>query len=268
MAFIGSLNIFERNPTELFMSHEHSIHDQLKALIRLQYIDSRIDQVTKLRGDLPDEIRDLEDERAGLQTRLEKYEQEQKEQEVARRQSELSIKESEALIARYEEQQLQVRNNREYDALTKEIEAQRQRIIESKQAILSIEQGIAPRESMMASARERLGVLAEVLSSKQDELNNVLADTKQEQDALETVRAEAADHVEKRYLRAYTRLRNRVRDGRAVVKLDRGAAAGYAVPPQRQVEIRQRNRIIVCEHTGRIIVDGDLYEETTAPMDM
>ena len=112
-------------------AHEHSIHDQLIALIRLQHIDSKIDQIKKLRGDLPDEIRDMEDEMEGLSTRLEKLQQEQKDNDVAKKQAENDVKDAEGLIKKYEEQQLQVRNNREYDALTKEIEAQKQRIVDA-----------------------------------------------------------------------------------------------------------------------------------------
>lgn len=241
---------------------ETSIGEQLKALIKLQHIDSKIDQVTKLRGDLPDEIRDLEDEREGLTTRLDKLEAELHESEAGKRQAEFDIKESESLILKYEEQQLQVRNNREYDALTKEIEAQKQRIIDSHARIEEIALQGPDREINVGIAKGRLGELDEILSGKRGELNEVLDDTKHEQAALEDRRSDAEVHVDARYLRAYKRLRARLRDGRAVVPLERGAAAGFAVPPQRQLEIRQRNRIVACEHTGRIIVDAELYEET------
>lgn len=247
---------------------ETSIGEQLKALIRLQHIDSRIDQLEKLRGDLPEEIRDLEDEKKGLETRIQKYEQEKTENEVARRQAELDIKDSEMLIKRYEEQQLQVRNNREYDALTKEIEAQKQRILDSQRRIEEIDGSKDEHAVAVEAARQRLAELDEVLTAKRGELNEVLEDTKQEQSALEGLRAEAEQAVDKRYLRAYERLRERLRDGRAVVPLERGAAAGFAVPPQRQVEIRQGNRIVACEHTGRIIVDSDLYTSTIEEMDV
>jgi predicted nucleic acid-binding Zn-ribbon protein len=242
--------------------NESSISEQLKALIRLQYIDSRIDQVKKLRGDLPEEIRDLEDERTGLQTRLEKYNQEKQDSELAHRKAELDIKESESLIKRYEEQQLQVRNNREYDALTKEIEAQRQRILDSQHLMETIDANAGGHDAAVEAAQARLNDLDAILESKQNDLREVLEDTKQEQSGLEALRDDAEDAVDNRYLRAYKRLRSRVRDGRAVVKLERGAAAGFAVPPQRQVEIRQRNRIVACEHTGRIIVDGELFDQT------
>ncbi|MEZ4698841.1 MAG: hypothetical protein R2834_00810 [Rhodothermales bacterium] len=247
--------------------HESGIGEQLKALIRLQHVDSRIDQLEKMRGDLPDEIRDLEDEKTGLETRLNNLKQEEKENEVALRQAEMTIKESEGLIKKYEEQQLQVRNNREYDALTKEIEAQKQRIIDSNLQIEQINQTTVSNKVAHEEAELRLKDLLEILGGKRKELDEVLGDTKQEQDELEAKRAEAESAVDSRYLRAYKRLRSRLRDGRALVPLERGAASGYAVPPQRQVEIRQRNRIVACEHTGRIIVDSELYLETIGEMD-
>jgi hypothetical protein len=243
-------------------AQETSIGEQLKALVRLQHIDSKIDQVTQLRGDLPDEIRDLEDEQEGLATRLEKLETEKSEIEVGKRQSEVDIKESESLIQKYEEQQLQVRNNREYDALTKEIEAQKQRIVESQARIEELTLQAPDTEVAVETAKTRLAELTEVLDQKKGELQEVLEDTKHEQAELEKARDAAEEFVDPRYLRAYKRLRSRLRDGRAVVPLERGAAAGFAVPPQRQLEIRQRNRIVACEHTGRIIVDLELFEET------
>ncbi len=245
---------------------ETSIGDQLRALIRLQHIDNRIDQIKKLRGDLPEEIEDLEDEKAGLETRLQKYEQEQEEQEEAASQAERDIKEAETLIKKYEEQQLQVRNNREYDALTKEIEAQKTRIAEANGAIEEAGRVSESHEEAIGETRERLEALVDLLDEKRDDLKNVLEDTKQEQSDLEGAREAAEEEVDDRYLRAYERLRSRLRDGRAVVPLARGAAAGFTVPPQRQVEIRQRNRIIVSEHDGRVIVDRELYDKTVEDM--
>lgn len=247
---------------------ETSIGEQLRALIRLQHIDSRIDQIEKLRGDLPDEIRDLEDEKEGLETRIDKLKQEEQENEVAKRQAGLDIQEAESLIKKYEEQQLQVRNNREYDALTKEIEAQKQRIVDSQTRIQEVDANADSHTLAIEAAQARLAELDEILGGKRGDLKEVLDDTKQEQGALQDKRDKAAEEVDARYLRAYNRLRNRLRDGRAVVPLERGAAAGFAVPPQRQVEIRQGNRIVACEHTGRIIVDSDLFGETVENMDV
>lgn len=248
-------------------AQETSIHEQLRALIRLQHIDSRIDQVEKLRGDLPEEIRDLEDEKTGLMTRIDKIKQEEKDIAEDRLQAERDIKEAELLIKKYEEQQLQVRNNREYDALTKEIEAQKQRIVDAQKRTEETEGSADEQAAAITEAEGRLAELDEVLSTKKNELDEVLKETKQEQSELEDFREEASQKVDKRYLRAYNRLRNRLRDGRAVVQLERGAAAGFAVPPQRQVEIRQRNRIVACEHTGRIIVDKELYADTVQEME-
>jgi len=243
-----------------------TVEDQLRALVRLQHIDNRIDQIRKLRGDLPEEIQDLEDEKAGLETRLENYEEEVKEKEVAKRQAELDIKEAEGLIDKYEEQQLQVRNNREYDALTKEIEGQKERISKARETIEEAENTIESHESSIEETKERLEELNDVLGKKREQLDEVMEDTEDEEKTLEDIRDEAEEKVDARYLKAYSKLRNRLRDGRAVVPLKRGAAAGFAVPPQRQVEIRQRKRIIPCEHTGRIIVDQGLYNETIDEM--
>ena len=243
-----------------------TIEDQLRALIRLQYIDSRIDQIRKLQGDLPDEIRDLEDEKAGLETRIEKAKREAQESEVQRKKYKLDIAESEGLIRKYEEQQLQVRNNREYDALTKEIEAQRQRIQNAHDAIEELTTRDSDNEGAVTDADERLKELDAILKEKRKELGQVVEDTKAEQDEYAAKRETASESIDERYLRAYERLRGRMRDGRAVVPIERGAAAGYLVPPQRQVEIRQRDRIVVSEHDGRIVVDDQLFREVTEEM--
>ena len=243
-----------------------TVEDQLRALVRLQHIDNRIDQIRKLRGDLPEEIQDLEDEKAGLETRLENYEEELKEKKVAKRQAELDIKEAEGLIDKYEQQQLQVRNNREYDALTKEIEGQKERISNARKTIEEAEKTLEKNEGAIEETKDRLDDLRSVLDDKRDKLDEVLQETEDEESQLEQIRDEAEEEVDDRYLKAYTKLRDRLRDGRAVVPLKRGAAAGFAVPPQRQVEIRQRKHIVACEHTGRIIVDQELYNETVQEM--
>ncbi len=238
-----------------------TIEDQLRALVRLQLIDTQIDQLTKLRGDLPDEIRDLEDERVGLQTRLGKIDQDKKEAEVQKKKLKLDIAESEGLIRKYEEQQLQVRNNREYDALTKEIEAHRQRIQGAYEEIERYENLDVDSAETVDGADDQLSELESRIKEKQVELERVVEETKTEQDAFEEQRDKAAGQIDERFRRAYERLRTRVRDGRAVVPIERGAAAGFMVPPQRQVEVRQRDRIIVSEHDGRIIVDDALFAE-------
>ncbi len=244
-----------------------TIEDQLRALVRLQAIDSRIDQLTKLRGDLPDEIRDLEDDKAGLNTRLTKIDQDKKDGEVNRKKLKLDVAESEGLIRKYEEQQLQVRNNREYDALTKEIEAHRQRIAASLEEIERIETVDEDAVETVDTSGDRLSGLDAQIADKKAELDRVVEETRAEQEGYEGQRQKAVEHIDDRYLRAYERLRGRLRDGRAVVPIERGAAAGFMVPPQRQVEIRQRDRIIVSEHDGRILVDDALFQEVSAEVD-
>ncbi|PAP77397.1 zinc ribbon domain-containing protein [Rubrivirga marina] len=241
-----------------------TIEDQLRALVRLQIIDTKIDQLTKLRGDLPEEIQDLEDERAGLNTRLNKIDQDKKEAEVQKKKLKLDIAESEGLIRKYEEQQLQVRNNREYDALTKEIEAHRQRIQTAYEEIERYDNLDENTAETVEGADDTLKELEARIAEKRVELDRVVEETKTEQDQYEEQRAEAAEAIDERYLRAYERLRTRVRDGRAVVPIERGAAAGFMIPPQRQVEVRQRDRIIVSEHDGRIVVDEALFDEVSA----
>ena len=242
------------------------IEEQLRALIRLQHIDSRIDQVTKLQGDLPEEIRDLEDEKTGLTTRIGNSKSEAQESDVQRKKLKMDIAECEGLIRKYEEQQLQVRNNREYDALTKEIEAQRQRISTAAEQIEELTTNDIESEAAVEAAHIRLKELDELLVAKQKELEQVVAETEAEQAGFQKRRKKATKAIDDRYLRGYERLRTRMRDGRAVVPIERGAAGGYAVPPQRQVEVRQRNRVIVSEHDGRMIVDDELYREVVKKM--
>ncbi|MBN8588324.1 MAG: hypothetical protein J0L94_08370 [Rhodothermia bacterium] len=248
------------------MAEELSIPEQLKALIRLQYIDGRIDQMHKLRGDLPDEIRDLEDERVGLQRRIDKYQQEKQDGELERKRIQFDQLESQSLIERYQKQQNQVRNNREYDALTKEIEVHRQRIQESNFRMETLKQRDEANAIALEHVLGRMEQLDNMVDGKKDELNAVMEDTRHEEDALLERRASLESAIDARYRMAYNRLRSRLRDGRAVIAIERGAAAGYAVPTQRQVEIRQRNKVIVCEHSGRIIVDQDLFRETVEEM--
>ncbi len=246
---------------------ERTIREQLRALVRLQHIDNCIDSLEKERGDLPNEIRDLEDAIAGLQTRIRNTQEEQEGLIVKRRRWELDIKDAEMLVKRYEEQQPQVRNNREYDALSKEIETQQDRIAEAAQMIEETAGLHDEQTAKMAEAEALLKEQEVEIEHKRSQLEEVSAATVQKLEELEGLRLLARESVDERYRRAYDRLRKRLRDGRAVVELERGAAAGFAVPPQRQVEIRQRNRIIACEHTGRIIVDPEMYAESTADLE-
>lgn len=240
---------------------ENNLLQQLQGLVRLQHFDTLIDQNNRLRGDLPEEIRDLEEERANSLAKIEKFSTEKKESELEQRRSEMEKIESESLIERYQKQQTQVRNNREYDALSKEIENQKARIREANERIEQMRQR---DESNVASQKfidTRLTELEQIINEKQAELNNVLDDTRQEREKLEVEREKVSGELDEKYLTAYMRLRNRLKDGRAVVPVVRGSAAGYAVPAQKQLDIRQRNQLIFCEHSGRILVDEGLFLE-------
>lgn len=243
-----------------------SVPAQLRALVRLQYFDSKLDDLRKLHGDLPNEIRDLEDETVGLETRLRNFSHDDAEGVRTLSDAEAQIRDSEAQIKRYTDQQNTVRNNREYDTLTKEIEAQRQRIIDAQARIDEVTTARPLREEATASAKLRLTEIADLLEIKRGELTSVMEETKSEADALRARRDEVAEDVDAGHRRTYERLRTRLRDGRAVVPLERGAAGGYAVPPQRQVEVGKRARVLNCEHTGRIIVDPELFREVTDEM--
>jgi len=236
-----------------------TIREQLRALIRLQHIDNCIDSLQKERGNLPEEIVDLEDDIEGLRTRIRNSESEKKTLATRRKRWEIDIKDAEMLIKRYEDQQPQVRNNREYDALTKEIDTQQARIAEATLAMESTEGLDDELTFRVTEAQESLKEREVDIEEKRIQLREVSAATEQKLAEWNTLRIQALERVDARYRRAYDRLRKRLRDGRAVVKLERGAAGGFAVPPQRQVEIRQGNRIIACEHTGRIIVDPKMY---------
>ena len=246
---------------------ERTIREQLRALIRLQHIDNCIDSLEKERGDLPNEIRDLEDAIEGLNTRIRNTQEEQEMLIMERRRWDTELKESEALIKRYEDQQPLVRNNREYDALTKEIEDQQKKIANLTQQILETDGVDGELVTKILEAQTSLEARQDEIEHKKAQLEEVSAATEQKLEELEGLRELLRQEVDARYRRAYDRLRRRLRDGRAVVKLERGAAGGFAVPPQRQVEIRQRNRIIACEHTGRIIVDPEMYTRSTSDLE-
>ena len=205
----------------------------------------------------------MEDETAGLKTRLENIKREQHDVETRRNRSRLDIMEAEQLIKKYEDHQMLVRNNREFDALTKEVEAQRTRIQDATKFIESTENKSEEAEMVVVATETRLEEVQSTLSAKREQLSAVLATTDQRQANLEDRRQEAAGKVDSRYLLAYTKLRKKLRTAGPSLCCKGGAAGGFAVPPQRRAEIRQRNRIIPCEHTGRIIVDSELYMETT-----
>lgn len=244
---------------------EIPVEEKLKALYDLQQIDSQIDKLRTVRGELPLEVRDLEDVVAGLETRIASYEQEIKalEDEIAARKN--STKDAQAAIKKYESQQNKVRNNREFDSITKEIEFQNLEIQLSDKKIKEAKANIAAKTEILESASADLKERKKDLKHKQEELDNIIAETQKEEDALIKKSKQAEAHIEDRLLNAYKRIRQNVRNGLAVVSVERDACGGCfnKIPPQRQLDIRTHKKIIVCEHCGRVLVD---YSEQELPV--
>ncbi len=241
---------------------ENTVAQQLDALQKLQEIDSALDNIRKVRGDLPEEVQDLEDEIAGYETRIQKFRD-----EITAFKSEISqykqaIKDAEKLIKRYEEQQMNVRNNREYDAISKEVELQSLeiQIIEKKTKEFYFK--IERKEEEIEQLKLVLGERQKDLDSKKGELAQIVAESEAEERELVNGRTEAESDIEKRLLYSYNRIRSNARNGLAVVAVKRGACGGCfnTVPPQRQADIRDRKKIIVCEHCGRILADVEAVE--------
>ncbi|MCL2328870.1 MAG: C4-type zinc ribbon domain-containing protein [Bacteroidetes bacterium] len=236
-----------------------TVEDKLRALYQLQETDSKIDEINRLRGELPLEVKDLEDELAGLQTRIEKIQAEiaERKENIAVKKNE--IKEAQNQIKKYEQQQMEVRNNREYEAITKEMEFQKLEIELCEKRIreytFDIENKTAVLEATQLKHEER-GI---DLKQKQNELNEIVAETKKEVEDLTAKSGELASVIEDRLLSAYKRIRSNARNGLAVVSVERDACGGCfnKIPPQRQLDIRSYKKIIVCEYCGRILIDSE-----------
>lgn len=247
---------------------ENTVAKKLEALEKLQAIDSKIDEVKKIRGALPEEVQDLEDEIAGYQTRIEKQADEKKEMEGSISANKTAIKDAEKLIKKYEEQQMNVRNNREYDAITKEIELQQLEIQILEKRIKEAYEKIEGKEAETQETQDILAERDKDLKSKKDELESIVKESEDDEQKMDKERAKAAKAVDERLLKSYDKVRNNMRNGLAVVPVKRGACGGCfnVVPPQKQAEIREKKKIIVCEHCGRILSDvEDVIEEEVKP---
>lgn len=247
---------------------ENTVAKKLEALEKLQALDSKIDEIKKVRGALPEEVQDLEDEIAGYQTRIEKQGEEQKELEEAISANKTAIKDAEKLIKKYEEQQMNVRNNREYDAITKEMELQQLEIQILEKRIKESHEKIDAKKEEMEETKAILSEREKDLKSKKDELASIVKESEADEQKMEKDREKATKGVEERLLKSYEKVRHNMRNGLAVVPVKRGACGGCfnVVPPQKQAEIREKKKIIVCEHCGRILSDvEDVIEEEVAP---
>lgn len=240
-------------------SAETPVASKLEALLNLQRIDSQLDEIRRVRGDLPEEVRDLEDEIAGYEVRVSKFDEEiagLNEQIKMRKQA---AKDAEGLIRKYEEQQQNVRNNREYEAIAKEIELQRLEIQISEKKIKEAQYQIELKNNDIAGTKQRLDERRKDLANKQGELQTIVGESEADEKKLMTERDGAVQPIEERLLMAYTRIRGNVRNGLAVVTVKRDACGGCfnTVPPQRQADIISHKKIIVCEHCGRVLADVD-----------
>jgi len=242
---------------------EVSVEERLHALFSLQLVDSEIDKIKTLRGELPLEVQDLEDEIAGLETRLGNLREEvvTLDKSVSKKNHEIS--EAEALIKKYEEQQKNVRNNREFDSLSKEIEFQNLEIELFNKKIREFNVQIDDKKLVIGDSEAILAERKTDLENKRSELDEIISDTQKEEEGLFKKLEEVQEVIEDRLLTAYKRIRSNARNGLAVVPVQRDACGGCfnQIPPQRQLDIKSRKKIIVCEYCGRILVDDEIIKE-------
>ncbi len=243
---------------------EVSVEERLKALYELQCVLSEIDKIKTLRGELPLEVQDLEDEIAGLKTRIEKYNSDFVELKQRIEGEKIKIEEAHAKIEKNTEQQNNgVRNSREFDALSKEIEYQSLEIELAEKHIREYSAEFELKSAEVETAKTRCAERSEDLAQKKGELNEIVAETKQEEERLRIQAQALEEKIEPRLLAAFKRIRKNARNGLAVVTVERDACGGCfnKIPPQRQLDIRQRKKIIVCEYCGRILVDSEMSHE-------
>ncbi|MXV37725.1 hypothetical protein GO491_03375 [Flavobacteriaceae bacterium Ap0902] len=245
-----------------------TVEEKLRALYDLQLIDSRLDEIRNTRGELPLEVQDLEDEIVGLEKKNEKTSDEIKTLEHDINVKKEDIKQSESLIKKYTKQQDNVRNNREFEALSKEIEYQELEIQLSEKRIREFKAKIEHKNESLAKIGEKLDSYKEHLAHKKSELDKIVEETQKEEETLKAKAEEFSENIEPRLLKAYNKIRASVKNGLAVVPVERGASAGsyFTIPPQRQMEIALRKKIISDEHSGRILVDGELAAEEKEKM--
>jgi predicted nucleic acid-binding Zn-ribbon protein len=237
-----------------------SVAQKLEALVKLQSIDTKLDELKKLRGDLPDEVQDLEDEIEGYKTRLIRHENDLKEIEEGNKKHKEGIKEAEKLIKKYSEQQKNVRNNREFDAITKEVELQELEIQLCEKKIKEGKESIAQKKDELEKTQALINERGEHLENKKKELNDIMVESQEEEKRLLEDREKATQRIEEKTLKYYERLRSSLSNGLAVVRVVRGAAEGcnIVIPPQKIAEIREKKKIVIDEHSGRILADVDL----------
>lgn len=242
---------------------ETTVAEKLDALYALQKIDSQIDKIRTVRGELPLEVQDLEDEIEGLDTRIKNLQEEAKELDTEVSDRKQAIKDAEAAIVKFKDQQNNVRNNREFESLAKEIEYQELEIKLHDKRMKEAKIKITAKKEVLDEAKERLEFRKGDLKVKQDELNEIVGETQKEEDALIAQSEKAKALIDVRLIAAYDRLRTNAKNGLAVVGVDRDSCGGCfnKIPPQRQLDIDTRRKVIVCEHCGRILVPAEVVEQ-------
>ena len=240
-----------------------TVEEKLRALYDLQLVHSRIDKLRSVRGELPLEVMDLEDEISGLQKRIDRVKGEVDDLESEINDRKNQIKQAQTFIKKYEEQQMNVRNSREYDAITKEVEFQNLEIQLAEKRIREYQSKIDNKCEVLTESTTQLAERLQHLEHKKAELDTILAETQAEEDALNKLGADLEGKIEERLLNAYHRIRENSKNGMAVVTIERGATGGsfFTIPPQQQLEIAQRKKITTSEHCGRILVDPELASE-------
>ena len=241
---------------------EFSIEEKLVSLVRLQKIDSKLDEIQILKGELPMEVKDLEDEIEGLHARQTRVEEEINGIQEFIEQRKEGIKESQALIKKYEKQSENVKNNREFEAINKEIEMQQLEEKLCEKHIKDATEEIADKARQLELAKKAVATKEANLSGKKAELEKIINETEKEEKHYNKDAAAARTDADERLLMSYDRIRKNYRNGLAVVPVERDSCGGcfHAIPPQKQSEIKLRKKITVCENCGRILVDAELNE--------
>jgi len=239
-----------------------SVEEKLRALYELQTIDSQIDKIRTVRGELPLEIKDLEDSVEQLATRLEKMQEEMRQSETIISDKKNLMKDAEGMIKKYKSQQNKVRNNREYESLTKEIEYQTLEIALAEKKIKEYKATLASKKEIIEQQESDLKDRKDRLKEKQGELDEIIAETEKEETSLLKKSKTSEALIEERLLNAYKRIRSNTRNGLAVVPVERDACGGCfsKIPPQRQLDIKTHKKLLVCEHCGRVLVAPDITE--------
>ena len=242
---------------------EVSIAEKLDALYELQKIDSEIDKIKTIRGELPLEVQDLEDELEGISLRIAKSQDELKEMETEVSDRKNAIKDSELAISKYKEQQEKVRNNREFESLAKEIEYQELEIKLHEKKSKEVKFRVTSKKESLEEIKARLEFRKTDLDNKRKELDEIVGETQKDEDKLTKASEAAMKNIDERLLTAYTRLRTNSKNGLSVVPIKRDSCGGCfnKIPPQRQLEITLKRKVIVCENCGRILVPNTEDEE-------